>query len=259
MRTSLERTTEKNKFDAFYAIKGGEDDNFMPTNTKRLAHSIFRMDQPHGDVYAGVCKYICDKYSSPHPYVYHIIEKEEPHITDGMRKELKIPPNALVLGRHGGSDTFNLPFTHNAIQQALQEREDLWFVFLNTNKFCNHERVIHLPWTMDTEYKARFVNTCDGMMHARADGEIFSLATAEFAVRNKPIITWDSYAPQYYRGHLETLGAQAITYEEQIDLVDILLDIDREELQEGNWDAYGDTYSPQNVMKQFNEVFLKND
>ena len=134
---------------------------------------------------------------------------------------------------------------------------DLWFVFLNTNKFYDHERVIYLPWTMDTEYKAKFVNTCDAMMHARADGEIFSLATAEFAVRNKPLITWDGFTPQYYRGHLETFGDKAIKYDDQQELLDILLDIEHIDVATGEWNVYKDTYSPQNVMQQFNKVFLK--
>ena len=102
LRNTLEDICEKNGVDVFYAIKGGEDDGFMPTNTKRLAHCIFRMDEPHGDVYSGVCKYISDKHGGIHPYVHHILEKEAPHIEDDFREEFGIPKDALVLGRHGG-------------------------------------------------------------------------------------------------------------------------------------------------------------
>lgn len=259
LRTALERLCEKEKIDAFYAIKGGESDGFMPTNTKRLAHCIFRMDQPHGDVYAGVCKYISDKYGSIHPYVYHIVEKEAPDVVDDYREELGIPKDAMVLGRHGGRDTFSLGFVHDAIRNVIDKRKDLYFVFLNTNEFIRHERVKYLPWTMDERIKAKFVNTCDAMIHARYDGEIFSLSTAEFSVRNKPILTWvPNPVPGHYdTGHLETLGDTHINYADSLSLQFILQNIDRSDILRRNWDVYGDTYSPKNVMTQFNDVFLK--
>ena len=125
-----------------------------------------------------------------------------------------IPKDALVLGRHGGSDTFSLEFVKNVIRNILPQRSDLYFVFLNTNKFVEHERVKYLPWTMSEDEKAKFVNTCDGMIHARFDGEIFSLSTAEFSVRNKPIITWkpDNVPGHYDTGHIWVLKNNGIYY-----------------------------------------------
>lgn len=260
LRTALERLCEKENIDTFYAIKGGEDDGFMPTNTKRLAHCIFRMDQPHGDVYAGVCKYISDKHGGTHPYVYHIVEKEQPDVTDDFRAELGIPKDALVIGRHGGRDTFSLQFVKDAIKYVLEEdqRKDLYFVFLNTQEFIHNEQVKYIPWTMDEKIKAKFINTCDAMIHARYDGEIFSLSTAEFSVRNKPIITWkpDNIPGHYDTGHLTTLGDTCFTYKYTNDLRELLKNLDRNDILSKNWDVYGDTYSPVNVMNQFKNVFL---
>jgi hypothetical protein len=105
----------------------------MPQNTKRLAHCIFRMDQPHGDVYAGVCKYISDKHGGTHPHVYHIIDKDQSDYFENYREELNIPKDALVLGRHGGRDTFNLGFVHEAIRNTIDNRKDIYYVFLNKN------------------------------------------------------------------------------------------------------------------------------
>lgn len=259
LRSTLETICEKNGVDVFYAIKGGEDDGFMPQNTKRIAHCIFRMDEPHGDVYSGVCKYISEKFGGIHPYVHHILEKEAPKVEDDFREEFGIPKDALVLGRHGGNDTFNLNFTYSAISSALNRRSDLWFVFLNTRPFIQHERVIYLPWTMDETYKARFVNTCDGMIHARYDGEIFSLATAEFSIRNKPIITWNPDIPpsHYDTGHIYVMGDDAIYYENSEDLLYVLFNLDKKEINELTWDKYCKKYTPKKVMKEFNEVFLK--
>ena len=41
---------------------------------------------------------------------------------------------------------------------------------------------------MDLNYKVKFINTCDAMIHARAMGETFGLAVAEFSKKNKPVI-----------------------------------------------------------------------
>jgi len=258
LRNTLEKICEDRKVDAFYAIKGGEDDGFMPNNTKRLAHCIFRMDQPHGDVYAGVCKYISEKHGGIHPFVHHILEKEAPHTNDDLREELNIPKDAFVLGRHGGSDTFNLSFVYPAIQKALETRKNLWFVFLNTNRFINHERVIYLDWTMNEEYKAKFVNTCDGMIHARYDGEIFSLSTAEFSIRNKPIITWNPKNPPYHydTGHIYTLKDNAFYYESESDLYNLLINLDPVELSKNDWGDYCKNYTKEIVMNEFKNVFL---
>ena len=259
LRNTLEYICEKNGVDVFYAIKGGEDDGFMPTNTKRLAHCIFRMDEPHGDVYSGVCKYISDKHGGIHPYVHHILEKEAPHIEDDFREEFGIPKDALVLGRHGGHDTFSLPFVHSAIETVLDHRKDLYFVFLNTNKFIEHERVIYLPWTLDEEYKAKFVNTCDGMLHARYDGEIFSLATAEFSIRNKPVITWNPTNPpsHYDTGHIYVMDEDAIYYKDENQLTQILMDLDKKEINSVEWGQYCNNYTAEKVMEEFKKVYLE--
>ena len=259
LRNTLENICEKNDVDVLYSIKGGEDDGFMPTNTKRLAHCIFRMDEPHGDVYSGVWKYISDKHGGIHPYVHHILEKEAPHIEDDFREEFGIPKDALVLGRHGGHDTFSLPFVHSAIETVLDHRKDLYFVFLNTNKFIEHERVIYLPWTLDEEYKAKFVNTCDGMLHARYDGEIFSLATAEFSIRNKPVITWNPINPpsHYDTGHIYVMDEDAIYYKDENQLTQILMDLDKKEINSVEWGQYCNNYTAEKVMKEFKEVYLE--
>ena len=259
LKSLLMKMCDEQKVDAFYAIKGGEDDDFMPTNVKRLAHCVFRMDQPHGDVYAGVCKYLSDKHGSIHPYVYHIIEKEAPDCVEDFREELGIPKDAIVFGRHGGSDTFSLEFVKQCIRDNINLRSDIYFLFLNTNNFINHERVKYIPWTMNEQVKAKFVNTCDAMIHARYDGEIFSLSTAEFSVRNKPIISWkpDNIPGHYDTGHIWVLKDDAFYYKDGNDLKDILLNISKKDFENKNWNVYGDTYSPKNIMNQFNDVFLK--
>jgi hypothetical protein len=254
LRGTLEKLVERHKIDVFYAIKGGESDGIMPKNCWSVAHCIFRMDQPHADVYAGVCEYISHKHGGIHPWVYHIVEA--PLVEEDYRAELNIPRNALVLGRHGGNNTFNISFVPETIKKVINERCDLYFLFLNTDRFIDHPRVIHLPHTIDERVKTKFVNSCDAMIHARLDGEIFSLSVAEFSIQNKAIITWDGHNDQYDRGHVFTLGSKAIYYRGPADLRLILLYLDRMALRRADWDAFGDTYSPQKIMRQFNDKLL---
>lgn len=256
----LEEICDKFNIDAFYSIKSGHDDGIMPENTKSLSHCVFNMSQPHGTVYAGVCKYLSEKFGNNHPYVHHILEKEAPHISEGLRSELNIPENAFVLGRHGGRETFDLDIAKEAIKRILDVRDDIWFVFLNTNEFHTHERIIYLPWTMDEQYKAKFVNTCDAMIHGRRYGEIFSLSTAEFSLRNKPIITWKpkEIPHDYETGHLYVLKDDAIYYEDVDELYNILKFIDKKETESKNWVSYCNDYGPEFVMNEFKQIFLEN-
>ena len=258
IRIAIEKICDEQKIDVFYAIKAGENDGIMPTNAKSIAHCVFRMHDPHADVYSGICKYVSEKFGGKYPYVHHILEKEDPDNHDTFREEFNIPKDALVLGRHGGNDTFSLPFVYPAIKQALDNRKDLWFIFLNTNKFIEHERVIYLPLTIDESVKAKFVNTCDAMMHARADGEMFSLAVAEFSCRNKPIITWlPKEIPHFYDfGHIYLLQNNAIYYDTAQDLYNILCYFDKNEMSKLNWDPYTANYTPEIVMNEFKNVFL---
>lgn len=254
LRSSMEKIVAEEKVDAFYAIKGGEDDGFMPTNCKRLAHAIFRMDQPHGDVYAGVCKYISDKYGGVHPYVYHIIDA--PEVQEDLREKLGIPKDAFVFGRHGGKDTFSIQFVKEVIKHVLEVRKDAYFLLLNTDRFVEHERVIYLTAILEEVEKNKFINTCDAMIHARLDGEIFSLSTAEFSIKNKPVITWDGFIDCYDRGHIEILRDKGIYYKTPQDLFQILINVSHDFVKSCDWNVYKDTFSPKNVMKQFKDIFL---
>lgn len=254
LRQTLEKIVSEEGVDVFYAIKGGESDGILPKNCKSVAHAVFRTDDPHGDVYAGVCKYIVDKHGSKHPFVDHIVEKTEP--TENLREKLNIPSDAFVFGRHGGSDTFSIPFVKEVVRSALATRKDAYFLFLNTEKFIEHERVIHIPWTKDLVEISNFVNTCDAMLHARMEGEVFPLVVAEFSTQNKPVITWDGHSPIYDRGHIEILKDKGIYYRNPQDLFTILINLNKDDIKNIDWDVYKDNYSPSKVMDQFKRIFL---
>ena len=187
-------------------------------------------------------------YQIPYvPYMVHL-----PDVEGDMREELSIPKDALVFGRNGGWETFDLPFVKKAIEKVLSERSDIWFVFQFTQPFIEHERVIHLPGSSDMNTKVKFINTCDVMLHARQVGESFGLSCAEFSIRNKPIIT---YLNSPERNHIDTLGEKGIYFETESDILHILRNLDKEEINSLEWNCYQD-YTPEKVSQKFKEVYL---
>ena len=110
--------------------------------------------------------------------------------------------------------------------------------------------VHYLPATLDSGEKARFLATCDVMLHARWHGETFGLAVAEFAVLGKPVIT---YGGSRERAHLELLGDSGVFYKSQPELEKILRTSFPGILPGSNYQRYTDAA---NVMGLFRKVFL---
>jgi hypothetical protein len=189
--------------DALYVIKRGLPGR-VTASVPELNHAFFDASYPHGHRFATVSDWVSrlavrhirlprgrtldlPRLRKP-PVVPHIVAL--PDFESDLRDELGIPGDAVVFGRHGGFDTFRIAFVHDAIRAALAERDDLWFVFLNTEAFQEHPRIAYLPMTLDRGEIRRFVNTCDYMIHAHWLGETFGLAVAEFAYAGVPVLTY---------------------------------------------------------------------
>ena len=93
------------------------------------------------------------------------------------------------------------------------------------------------------------------MVHARREGETFGLAVAEFAVRNKPVLTANLTFRQSTLAHVHHLGAKAILYTDAASLLDALLSFNRTDAASRDWRAYTE-FEPHMVMRRFREVFL---
>ena len=170
-----------------------------------------------------------------------------------LRSILNIPQDAVVLGRHGGHCTFDIPFVHSAIKQILNHGpENLYFLFMNTRAFFEHPRMIYLNATIDMNEKNMFIHSCDGMLHARMQGETFGLSIAEFSVFNKPIIT---YANSREKEHIEILGEKAILYHSEMELMNIFMNLTRHLNSRTDWNAYCN-YSPDKVMELFDRMIF---
>jgi hypothetical protein len=231
--------------DALYHIKSGENDNFVvDRGIPYLVHAVFH-PQPHGDRFAVISEWmgLRDKL----PFVPHIVQL--PQVYSNLRPFLKIPDDGTVFGRHGGFDSFDIPWAWKAIEYALKQREDIYFIFVNTPAVLTHERVFYFPPTVDRHALRVFINTCDAMIHARNRGETFGIAVGEFAHFGKPVIT---YGDSYEKAHIFELRGTALTYQSQQDLEDRILDFNHGTVNH----KFYDKFTPENVMAKFKAVFL---
>jgi glycosyltransferase involved in cell wall biosynthesis len=252
-KSQIDKILLENQCDAFFMIKGGSPDGVISSVSKNFVNAVSGHWKPnwiHGDVYAMGSKWLSKITNNVIPNVPHMVCL--PDVDEDMREELGIPKDALVIGRNGGSDTFDIPFVKQAIQVVLNERKDIWFVFQLTDKFIDHERVIFLPGSSDMNAKVRFINTSDAMLHARYVGESFGLSCAEFSIRNKPVITYEK-SPE--RNHIDTLGEKGIYFETKSDILHILRNLDKKEINSLEWNCYQD-YTPEKVVQKFKEVYL---
>ena len=174
-----------------------------------------------------------------------------PECDENLRNELNLPKNAIIFGRYGGCESFDIKFVHEVIKNIVNTRNDIYFLFMNTNVFYEHRKIIYLPGNTDMIFKRKFINTCDALIHARERGETFGLTCGEFSICNKPVITWNN---SYEKEHNLILKEKAVLYNNQNDLNNIF-----ETFTKDKYDVMNNGYlfyNPENVMKIFNEVCL---
>ena len=248
----LGRILEKEAAEVLYLTKPGPFDGFLVPGVKNCVHAQFLCDEFHGDAYAYLSSWMSqgmtgEKNSFVPFYVPKLVSEES------LRKELGIPEDAKVFGRHGGRDTFNIPFAQRAVAEHAKSCPENHFLFLNTEPIRGTERfpnVHYLPATVDPVAKAKFLATCDAMLHARWHGETFGLAVAEFAVLGKPVIT---FSESRERAHLEMLGNQALLYRHADELTEILREFHPHKTQGTEYEIYAD---PKVVMELFQKKLL---
>lgn len=252
-KNDLSRRLKKEAAEVLYLTKPGPFDGFLVPEIKNCVHAQFLCDEFHGDAYAylscWMSRVMTGRESSFVPFYVPKLISEESH-----RKELGIPNGAKVFGRHGGWDTFNIPFGRHVVAEHARSHPNDHFVFLNTEPVRGTERlgnVHYLPATVDPVEKARFLAMCDAMLHARWHGETFGLAVGEFAVLGKPVIT---FSESRERAHLEMLGKQAVLYGSASELQNVLVEFRPHKTQGTEYEIFGD---PKVVMELFQKRFLE--
>ena len=238
-----------------YNIKNDRPSKYQRVkNCINLNHAVFELE-PHGEKYAAISEHLCETFNINVPVVPHMINI--PKHDENMRKELGIPDSAIVFGRYGGFFQFDIVEAHYAIVEIMNRRDDVYFVFVNTHVFFQHQRIIYLDAIIDLHEKSKFINTCDAMIHARIDGETFGLAIGEFSTLNKPVITTFATCG-LHNAHIKLLGDKAIIYKSTEELLSIFMNIEKIIASRSDWNAFKE-YTPEKVMKQFMNVFIENE
>jgi len=245
---SLENIIIKKNIQYLYHQKAGFQDGVLSKTARNLMHCVFYPSDKnkHGDIYSVISKSIGNhKY----PIVPYIVEPF-PFIKEDMRTTYNIPNDAIVFGRHGGFDTFNISYVHETIKKILINNDNIYFLFLNTKHFYQHKRCIYIDDVIiDINAKVEFLNTCDAMIHARIGGETFGLACAEFSILNKPIIT----AICGERAHIDILGSKGIYYKNEKELYNILNNFKKKNI---DYNCYKE-FTPEKVIQIFDKVYLQ--
>jgi hypothetical protein len=250
--------------DAIYHIKYGTNDLDMSHILPYWVHAVFDGSQPHGTRYAVISKWMSQRDNQP--YVPHIVNPPIPEREDLRSYKLHqdIYPEAVVIGRYGGPDTFDIPFVWDAMLETMHNNPLIHFAFLGpvnglpewVDKLPSkyRRRVISLPLSVYPDRKSLFVESCDAMLHARLRGETFGIACAEFAYAGRPVITYKG-SPE--KAHLLELRGQPKKwfYEDKESLVSALLSIDKETKFLNISEGYAH-YDPYRVMDIFKDVFI---
>lgn len=236
-----------------YFIKGGDNDKKLIPKTKNAIHAVFQEKDFHGDSYAYVSKWLCEKMNESDLYVPHIVSL--PEARKSYRNKLKISNEQIVLGRYGGINEFDLPFVQQTVVEVAKKRKDIVFLFMNTRQFGSAQsNIIFVEGTYNLQHKSDYINTCDYMLHARHRGESFGLAISEFLFHDKPVISWKSGLD---RNHIEMLGDKGMWYSNENDLNHLLLNLSKNTKPKGYYKSIVDQFCPEVVMERFNQIFLK--
>ena len=264
------------RIDLIYVIVDGEsypdliDELPFKKTYKTFVHAVFSTKRKHGDYYCPIHSFLNKFYHTRYPVLPHIVAPWS-NVEGDLRGELKIPKTAKVFGSYGGKNSFNIPFVQECIINIAEKNTDIYFIFLNIQRFVEKDvsNIIFLPGTTNLKTKELFVNTVDAMIHARSDGETFGLAVGEFSIKNKPIITflpgiksrfkefirsWFGKRPSYCMAHVENLGGKAFYYQDKKTLSDILL---YQSFEGGDFDCFSERFAPQNVIEIFNQIICK--
>ena len=260
-RTAEEREgiLKEEKADFFFCIKNGFNDGVFSKNVPTGIHAIFLESEFHGDIYAYVSPWLSEVMAyGKAPWVPHMVRLAE-EVGD-LRAEIGIPKSEAVFGRHGGDDSFDIPWVQKAVVKTARKHPQIWFLFLNTRKFpgaTDLPNIRFLPATADPIRKRLFLNSCDAMLHGRMRGETFGLSFLEFAMIGNPVLT---YAGSAERAHLEILGDTAVPYQNAQELCKFLChQADARGLRTkpgGRMEKFK-SYQPEAVMRKFEQVFLK--
>lgn len=201
-----------------------------------MTWAVFRTWEPHGDFYLYVSRWnfvsnfgrffwlSLNRLFLSAPglpkigYAEHFLDVSQGNGTV-FRREHGIPQKAVVVGRIGGYSEFSDPAAREAVSEALNLRSDLWFVFVSTEKFRSHPRVVFIG-SLSRDQCWNFYDSVDFLLNGRLMGESFGFGIVEALRLGKPI-----FAPSPVRNrrmdknHVRLLRGFGLLYKNKNDLV----------------------------------------
>lgn len=241
---NINKVVDDEKIDLIYKLDSGEYIKY--DNEVKLAHhAVFQFRNE--SITAYISKWLSSVMSNNEiPYVPHIVELPKP--TKDYRQYFNIPKDAVIIGRHGGYKTFDIQYVKEYISENI-DKNNVYYLFMNTEPFVNHKKVIYINRTNDKQKISNFINTCDAMLHARIRGESFGLAIAEFLYHNKPVIACYNGVDKNHHTLTDYLYLDKLMLHDMINNVKSF---------KGDYKSSIKNFTPKRVMKSFQKHFLEN-
>lgn len=202
----------KRNFDMGYFLKAGAIDGKVFSKIPNAIHAVFKHFEPHGQKYAYVSEWLRDQaeierkkqntidklkilykggrlyFDEELEFVPHCVEL--PTQNAKLRKEWGIPEDAILGIRIGGREKFDIGWVQETVLDVVQKQPNLFFVFINTNKFADHPRIKFVPAIIDLQNKVNALTSADFFIHARMMGESFGMAILEAMRCRIPVLAW---------------------------------------------------------------------
>lgn len=252
--------------DGIYRLNSGNYEKHHIFGIPNFYHSTFQNFQPLAKRHAFVSQWLADtmrkEISSKYQEAFFTDDVEKafgvvPHIvdlpaqSDNVRQKIGIPKTAIVGLRYGGYREFDIPWVKEAVIKSLTLRGDLYYIFINTEPFVSHKRVIFLPRIISKQDKVNFLASSDFFIHGRLRGESFGLSIAESLLVGTPVLAWSG---GHDRNHTLVVQNEYL-YKDQQDLLSkiqrLVLLNDMPVLTKRDND-----FSPSKVYQVFKRVFL---
>jgi hypothetical protein len=245
---SLDKILSDLAIDVAFVVLGGKlHDVKLPSNIPTITHCIFGTENKEGTLQTAISEYVAQGTCDVLPNIVMVHDTYE-----DLREELKIPEDAMVFGRYGGYTTFDIEYVQDTVINFAQKHSDTYFLFMHTKPFGpSLPNIIFMPGTRDLEYKTKFINTCDAMLHARSQGETFGMSVGEFVMKGKPILT----SEQGDTAHIEFLMGQVQIYHDPESLWKLLATFDRSGISP-DATRYPE-FVPEKVMPIFSRLLSK--
>jgi hypothetical protein len=269
----LNRIARRN-FDIGYFLKAGAIDGKKLSAVPSGIHAVFKHYEPHGERYCYVSKWLRDEmeykrreitkmkslkvllkggklnFNEPLEYVPHCVDLPEPN--ENLRKAWGIPADAIVGIRLGGMEKFDIEWVKETVLQVLKRKKNYYFIFINTQKFASHPRIIFLPAIIIKQHKVNALSSADFFLHARIMGESFGMAILEAMRLRIPVFAWEGGRDLH---HTQLLSKDSL-YKSPSDLLEKLIKVKEYKDIVFNYEKSLE-FTKEKVIDKFERVFIR--